>query len=66
MRCADDWPGAARRAHQIVHRLSFMEGELAQIRKYDYLVVNDDLERACNQIDAIRQAERCRIGRSYD
>jgi len=30
---------------------------------YDYQVVNDDLERAAETLDAIITAERCRVAR---
>ena len=35
--------------------------ELRQLSLFDYVVVNDDLETAAGQIDAIVTAERCRI-----
>ncbi|MBF8266680.1 MAG: Guanylate kinase [Dehalococcoidia bacterium] len=35
--------------------------ELRQLPLFDYVVVNDDLETAAGQVDAIVTAERCRI-----
>lgn len=48
----------------IVQRLSWAENELAAVSEYDYAIVNDDLERACDQLRAIIIAERCRVSRS--
>jgi guanylate kinase len=36
---------------------------MAQYVHYDYLVVNDDLERAAAQLIAVHDAERARIAR---
>ena len=41
----------------IENRLSRLEYELAQRDKYDYVIVNDDLERAIAQIENILGAE---------
>ena len=41
----------------IENRLSRLEYELAQRDKYDYVIVNDDLERAIAQIENILDAE---------
>jgi guanylate kinase len=37
--------------------------EISRFRRYDYVVVNDDLERAINDVQAIILSERCRVGR---
>lgn len=47
----------------IAVRMSNAPGELAQYVHYDYLVVNDDLERACARLIAIHDAERARVRR---
>ncbi len=44
----------------IEHRLQSAEREIKEIRKYDYLVINDDLGDAVKRICAIIIAERCR------
>lgn len=44
-------------------RLDVAEQEMALIHQYDYVVVNDTVERAGDQIQAIVQAERCRVDR---
>jgi guanylate kinase len=41
-------------------RLRNAEGELMQYQFYDYLIVNDELERAVQEFAAIIVAERCR------
>ena len=41
---------------EIQNRLSRLDYELSQQDKYDYVVVNDDLERAIGQIEDILQA----------
>jgi len=47
----------------VERRLQNAPGELRQYREYDYLVVNDDLERAVAQLVAIVDAERARVRR---
>jgi guanylate kinase len=44
-------------------RLGNAPGEMAQYVHYDYLVVNDDLERASAELLAIHDAERARVRR---
>ena len=47
-------------AEVIERRLKNAEQELARWQEYDYLVVNDDLERAYAELKAIVTAEHCR------
>lgn len=44
-------------------RLDAAAFELAQMRHYDYLIVNDRLERTAGLLDAIIEAELCRTWR---
>ena len=37
--------------------------EINEIPKYNYVVVNDDLEKAVKKVDAILEAEKCRVDR---
>lgn len=37
--------------------------EINEIPKYNYVVVNDDLDKAVKKVDAILEAERCRVDR---
>ena len=46
--------GRLKRAHE----------EMKEIPNYDYLVVNDSVENAANEIIAILTAERCRIDKN--
>jgi len=45
----------------LMRRLAIAREELALARRYDYLVVNDRIERAVGDLRAIVIAERCRI-----
>jgi len=54
---------ATDRDDVIATRLTNAPGEMAQYVHYDYLVVNDDLERAASQLLAIHDAERARVAR---
>jgi len=47
----------------LARRLAIARDELALARQYDYLVVNDQIERAVAALRAIVIAERCRIRR---
>jgi guanylate kinase len=44
-------------------RLAIAREELAFLPMYDYHLVNDDLEVAVRQLQAILEAERCRVSR---
>ncbi len=50
-------------AEAIAKRLATSELELPQYEKYDYLIVNDDLEAAKAQLVAIHDVERRRVSR---
>ena len=47
-------------------RLCNAHDELDQYRSFDYLVINDDLERATAEMTAIVRAERCRRAHRAD
>ena len=47
----------------VERRLRDAPGELAQYREYDYLVINDDLEKAAQDLTALIRAHRLRISR---
>ena len=56
--------GRATDAPQVIaERLANAPGEMARYVEYDYVIVNDDLERARAQMDAILVAERARMSR---
>ncbi|MGI6144265.1 MAG: guanylate kinase [Clostridia bacterium] len=48
---------------EIQKRLNRAEEEMAHLKSYDYVVVNDLLEDAMEKIRAIIVAERCRVSR---
>jgi guanylate kinase len=47
----------------IESRLSAANDELKLIEHYDYVVINDEVEKACQRIQAIITAEHCRTDR---
>lgn len=47
----------------VMHRLNAANDELKQIQYYDYVVINDEVEKACDRIQAIIMAEHCRRDR---
>jgi guanylate kinase len=50
----------------VERRLANARGELEQAMRYDYLVVNDHLDRAADELCSIVRAERCRAARRKD
>jgi len=50
---------------EIERRLGNARGEIEQMEKYRYAVVNDDLDAACAQVRAIIQAEKQRTTRYF-
>jgi guanylate kinase len=44
-------------------RLGNAPGELAQMKEYDYVLLNDEVERAASRLVAIVDAERVRVSR---
>ena len=57
--------GRAQYAHDVIaRRLARARGEIARWRDYDYVIVNDDFERAYAEIEAIYLAERLRRERN--
>jgi guanylate kinase len=49
---------------EIARRLERARQELEQYKGYDYIVVNDDLERAGREVQAIAIGARCQVNRS--
>ncbi|WP_435925034.1 guanylate kinase [Paenibacillus sp. DYY-L-2] len=45
----------------IDHRMSVAADEIGLIYNYDYAVVNDEIELACERIEAIIVAEHCKV-----
>ncbi len=53
----------ANGAEDLQIRLRNAQDELAQAKHFDYIVINDDLAQATNELAAIVLAERCRASR---
>lgn len=51
-------------AEVIEKRLETAKGELPYAQKYDYVVVNDDVEKAVYRIESIINAERCKVDKN--
>lgn len=47
-------------------RFGAARSELQMMKEYNYVVVNDVVEAACNRIEAIMEAEHMSVGRSLD
>ena len=50
-------------AESVAKRLANSRGEFAAAKRYDYVVVNDDLEKEVSQIECILIAESLKVGR---
>lgn len=48
---------------KILERFKTAYKEINEITKYNYVVINDDLDDAIDKVDAIFKAERCRVDR---
>lgn len=51
---------------QIVDRFKKAYQEINEVNKYNYIVINDDINRAVEKIEAIIKAEKCRVNRIED
>jgi guanylate kinase len=50
----------------IERRLKAYESEISHINDYDYVIVNDEVEKATLQLQAIVIAERCKVINQYN
>jgi len=48
---------------KIIKRFHTAYKEINEVTKYNYVVVNDDLEEAVSKVEAIIKAEKCRVDR---
>ncbi len=48
---------------KIMERFNTAYKEINEVSKYNYVVVNDDLEEAIEKVEAIIKAEKCRVDR---
>ena len=51
---------------KILERFYTAYKEINEVTKYNYVVVNDDLDDAVNKIEAILKSEKCRVDRIED
>ncbi len=51
---------------KILERFYTAYKEINEVTKYNYVVINDDLEDAVNKVEAILKAEKCRVDRIED
>lgn len=50
----------------LLRRFSSLYNEINEINKYNYVVVNDDIDSAVKKINAILLSEKCRVDRIED
>lgn len=48
---------------KIIERFNIAYKEINEVTKYNYVVVNDDLDEAISKVEAIIKAEKCRVDR---
>lgn len=48
---------------KMLDRFKTAYNEINEVTKYNYVVVNDDIEKAISKIESIVQAEKCRVDR---
>ena len=48
---------------KIIKRFHTAYKEINEVTKYNYVVVNDIIEKAVDKVDAIIKAEKCRVDR---
>ncbi len=51
---------------KILRRFTTAYKEINEVSKYNYVVVNDEVEKAVGKVEAILQAENCRVDRIVD
>ena len=48
---------------KIIERFKIAYKEINEVSKYNYVVVNDEVDNAVSKIEAIIKAEKCRVDR---
>ncbi|MBQ9318815.1 MAG: guanylate kinase [Bacilli bacterium] len=51
---------------KILERFNTAYKEINEVTKYNYVVVNDDLQEAISKVEAILKSEKCRVDRIED
>ncbi len=55
--------GAEKNIEEVIDRFKTAYKEIQKIKKYNYVVVNDEIEKAVQKIEAILISEKCRVDR---
>ena len=48
---------------ELMKRFSIAYKEINELPKYNYVIVNDEIDEAANKLNAIITAEKCRVDR---
>lgn len=48
---------------KVIERFTTAYNEINNVKKYNYVVVNDEVDKAVNKVKSIIQAEKCRVDR---
>ena len=51
---------------QIIERFKRAYREINEVSKYNYIVINDEVEKAVSKVESIIKAEKCRVNRIED
>ena len=51
---------------KILNRFKTAYQEINEVTKYNYVVINDDIDRAVDKVKSILLSERCRVDRIED
>ena len=51
---------------QVIERFKTAYKEINEVSKYNYVIVNDNLDEALSKMDAIITCEKCRVDRIED
>ena len=51
---------------KVINRFKTAYNEINNYKKYNYVVVNDEVDKAVNKVKSIIQAEKCRVDRIED
>ena len=55
--------GAEKDINQVIDRFKTAYKEINELKKYNYVVVNDEVSKAVRKIEAILVSEKCRVDR---
>ena len=55
--------GAEKQIEQVIDRFQRAYQEINEMKKYNYIVINDEVESAVDKVNAILVSEKCRVDR---